>query len=71
MYTLKVKNDGKFEIFNIGRDKIVYSGIQYGKDEIVKSKTLKFRDVKDLMGHMASNVSLAVYRKMSKVLCAW
>ena len=70
MYELKIYKDGKFEIYNKGRNKVVFSAT----DTRLTTKandTYKFDDMRDLMQSVTSWVSLATYRKISKKLCAW
>jgi len=70
MYEIKIYTTGKFEVYNKRREKMVFAAIDPG----LRSKggeTLQFKNVKEMMGAMTSQVSLATFKKMSKALCAW
>ena len=70
MYEVKIYMTGKFEIYNINRKKIVFAGID--KTIIGKGgQSYKFKNVENLMSSFSTWVSLATYKKISKVLCAW
>lgn len=70
MYKVKIYTTGKFEIYNAGRKKTVFAGI----DSKLKEKggeSYQFKDVQDLMSSFSTWVSIATFKKISKVLCAW
>ena len=73
MYELRKYEDGKFDIYNTRRDKLVYQGMD-GRTRPgtnINKEVLKFKNVTELMRHLVSCVSLATYKKVSKRLCAW
>jgi len=69
-YELVVHKDGRFEINNSRRDKIVFQG----SDDRIKTKagdTYKYDSVRDLLGEICGWVSMATFRRISKKLAAW
>jgi hypothetical protein len=69
MYELNIHQSGEFDVWNSNRKKVVFKG----KDALLKDKTdkLHFKQVRDLLAHISSRVSLATYRKITKQLAAW
>jgi hypothetical protein len=75
MYRLKIYNTGKFEIYNTNRKKIVFTGtdecLKIKKEKVLEQDEYEFKNIKALMETVYAWVSLATYKKLSKVLCAW
>jgi len=69
-YKLKTYTTGKFEIYNVTRDKVVYAGTDPAMKEN-GGKSYTYKDVKELMRGIGRLVSLATFKKVSKVICAW
>ena len=67
MYELRLNEVGGFSVFNVRRDKVVFTC----KDKLKTFTSKDFKQVKDLMKYLATNSSIATYRKVSKALCAW
>ena len=63
----KAEKTGKFEIYNVRRKKVVFKGT----DRMMKSRagtTYEFASCDDLLSAIPSWMSLATYKKVTKML---
>ena len=70
MYEFRTSLSGSFEIYNANRKKLVFSGMDKQLQSKGKSIT-KYKTVRDMMSEVGGLVSMATYKKISKILCAW
>lgn len=67
MYNITTQKNGKFEIYNSSRKKIVFKG----SDKMMvsrASKTYEFASCDDLLSTISSWMSFASFRKVTKML---
>jgi hypothetical protein len=67
MYSITAKKTGEFEIYNGGRKKVVFKG----SDSMIKSKAgapHEFKKLDDLLSAVVGWVSLATFKKITKML---
>lgn len=68
MYIVTAQKTGKFEIYNVRRKKVVFKGT----DKMMKKKAgtkYEFSSRNDMLAVISAWMSLASYRKVTKILC--